>query len=263
MSEPQITRGRLGGGERGVGVAGLGRGGERRAERQITRVARREAEPFVDEHLASVGAAQAVHRARDVVAWPEGIVERTDVVGLRGFIFHDAEDKFLIGKRERKAGVFGGTGGRAEGPAVNIRDGGRRTEVFRFVVRKAHIHAERQTLLDEVGRVADDAPAYRLVFSVNIGRGGINPGGGVRIDLIGRRDADGGRRIVEGEFILPPADETDNFAVEKIALPDGGRALGFVERARGIRVQFIEAAIGADDGHGGVRHPDVGAIIEE
>ena len=263
LGEPQIARGRLGGSERGVGVTGLSGIGQRGAEREVTRVARREAEPFIDEHLAGVGTAQAVHRARDVVAWPKGIVERADVVGLRGFIFHHAQDKFLISKREREAGVFGRTGGRAEGPAVNIGDGGRRAEVFRFVVREAHVHAEGQTLFDEIGRVADDAPAHRLVFSVNIGRGRINPRGGVRINLVGRRDADRCARIVEREFILPPTDEADEFAVEKITLPDGGVTLGFVERTRGVGVKFIEAAIRADDGDGGIGHPDVGAIIEE
>jgi len=168
---------------------------------------------------------------------------------------HHAEDEFLVGEGEREAFVLGAAFGRAEGPAVNVGDGGRRPEVFGTVVGQAHIHAERESLLDEVGCVTNDAPADRLVLGVDIGRGRKGPRRGEGIDLIGRRDAHWRAGVVERELVLPPADEADQFAVEEVALPNRGIALGLVQRARGVRVELVEAAVGSDDRDGRASAP--------
>ena len=111
--------------------------------------------------------------------------------------------------------------------------------------------------------MTDDAPAHGPVLGVDVGFGGRDPRRREGIDLIRRRHAHGRAAVEERKLVFAPADEADEFAVEKITLPDRGVARGLVPRARGVGVEFVETALRSDHGHGGVGHPLVGPIVEE
>jgi len=122
LPEPLIAEGGLGRSQRRVEIIGLGRIREAGAQRQVTRITRAEAKPLVDHHLVDVRLPHAVHRAHDIIARPESIIEGRTIIRLRGAVAINPQGEFFIERRERDPDVLGLARRRAEGPAINIRN---------------------------------------------------------------------------------------------------------------------------------------------